>query len=177
MKKQRGLPADDILQYKAERNTHFLWNEIHPDALMRELTPYKEATAEIEIQEPMLDEPPVPPQRGSIGTFSYVRGQEPPGTYHHGYLPFAGGGHRAASGSGTAPGGSGSGQLLQQPAQPPQPPPLLRWLLPHHPAPQGPPDPTAPWVLAARDVTPYDDFKPKILKEVDDFKGDSNNIT
>ncbi len=29
MKKQQGLPADDILQYEAERNAHLLYNEVH----------------------------------------------------------------------------------------------------------------------------------------------------
>ncbi len=46
MKKQQGLPADEILQYEAERNTHLLFNELHPDAPMQTLTPYEEATAE-----------------------------------------------------------------------------------------------------------------------------------
>ncbi len=35
MKKQRNLPADDILQYEAEQNTRLLFNEIHQDAPMR----------------------------------------------------------------------------------------------------------------------------------------------
>ncbi len=29
MKKNRGFPADDILQYEAERNARLLYNEIH----------------------------------------------------------------------------------------------------------------------------------------------------
>ncbi len=29
MKKNRGLPSDDILQYEAERNTRLLYNEVH----------------------------------------------------------------------------------------------------------------------------------------------------
>ncbi len=39
------------------------------------------------------------------------------------------------------------------------------------------PRPPAPWVLTAGNVAPYDKFKPKILKEVDDFHGDSNDIS
>ncbi len=61
MNKQRNLPADDILQYEAERNTHLLFNKIHRDAPMRELTPYENATTQIEIPGPMPDEPPIPP--------------------------------------------------------------------------------------------------------------------
>ncbi len=37
--------------------------------------------------------------------------------------------------------------------------------------------PPAPWVLTTGNVAPYDDFKPKILKEVNDFNGESNNIS
>ncbi len=85
MNKQRNQPADNILQYKAERNTCLLFNKLHPDNLIRPLTPYEQATAEIEIQEPMLDEPLVAPPQMAIRTFSYVRGQEPPGTNTHGY--------------------------------------------------------------------------------------------
>ncbi len=29
MKKQRGIPADDILQYEAEQNARLLFNEVH----------------------------------------------------------------------------------------------------------------------------------------------------
>ncbi len=59
------------------------------------------------------------------------------------------------------------------------PPPIVpqTWMQPWHPAPTKPPSPLAPWVLTAGDISPYDDFKPKILKEVDDFSGDSNNIS
>ncbi len=60
MKKQRGLPANEILQYKAERNARLLFNKLHPDNPMRALTPYKDVTAEIEIQEPMPDKLPEP---------------------------------------------------------------------------------------------------------------------
>ncbi len=59
MKKQQGLPADEILQYEAEQNARLLFNELHPDAPMRILIPYEEAA--VEPQEPMLDEPPVAP--------------------------------------------------------------------------------------------------------------------
>ncbi len=52
-----------------------------------------------------------------------------------------------------------------------------RWTLPRHPNPPKAPTPPAPWVLTAGHITPYDEFKPKILKEVDDFHGDSNDIS
>ncbi len=165
MKRNRGLPADNILQYEAEWNTCLLYNEVHLDTPMEPMAPYEDIVAEADIQLPMPDEPPVPPPRASVTTFSYVRGHEPPGTYGSGYRPFAGAG---------SSGGGGGGQ----PAQPPQPPAApQRWALPHHPAPPKAPTPPAPWVLTAGNVAPYDEFKPKILKEVDDFHGDSNDIS
>ncbi len=149
MKKQQGLPADKILQYEAEQNARLLFNELHPDAPMRTLTPYEEATAEIEVQKPMSDEPPVAPPWTTIGIFSYIRGQEPPGTNTHSYRPFTGA---------NPPG--------RPPAQPPQPPAPIRWVLPCHPAPPKAPTPPVPWVLTNGNVASYDDFK-----------GDSNDIS
>ncbi len=61
MKKQRGIPADDILQYKAEQNAHLLYNEVHQNTPMEEFPPYEDIVAETDIQMPMLDEPPVAP--------------------------------------------------------------------------------------------------------------------
>ncbi len=61
MKKNRGIPAEDILQYEAEWNPHLLYNEVHRNAPMGELPPYEEIVVEADIQMPMPDEPPVPP--------------------------------------------------------------------------------------------------------------------
>ncbi len=159
MKKQQGLPADDILQYEVEQNARLLYNKIHRNALMEVLAPYEDIVTEADIQMPMPGEPPVPHPRALVTDFSYTRGQEPPGTYPSGYRPFAGAGSQGGHGG--------------QPAQPPQPPaPPQRWVLLRHPAP-----PKAPWVLTNGHVAPYDNFKPKILKEVDDFKGDSTDIS
>ncbi len=131
---------------------------------MELLAPYKDIVVEADIQMPMPDEPPVPPPHEPVTTFSYTRGHEPPGTYPSGYRPF--------TGAGSSSGGGG------QPAQPPQPPaPPQQWALPHHPAPPKAPTPPAPWVLTAGNIALYDKFKPKILKEVDNFKGDSTDIT
>ncbi len=134
---------------------------------MEEFPPYEDIIAEASIQLPMPDEPPTPPPCAPVNTtYTYSRGNAPPGTYPSGYKPFAG--------AGSSSGGGGGGQ----PAQPPQPPAApQRWALPHHPAPPKAPTPPAPWVLTAGHVAPYDEFKPKILKEVDDFHGDSNDIS
>ncbi len=61
MKKNRGLPADDILQYEAERNARLLYNEVHRNTPMEEFKPYEDVVAEADIQLPMPDSPPVPP--------------------------------------------------------------------------------------------------------------------
>ncbi len=95
MKKQQGIPADDILQYEVERNAHLLFNEIHQNPPMNELLPYESIVTKTDIQMLMPDEPPVAPPRPPVTTFSYVRGHEPPGTYSSGYRPFTGGGHGA----------------------------------------------------------------------------------
>ncbi len=166
MKKNRNLPADDILQYEAERNTRLLYNEVHLNAPMAPMAPYEDIVAEADIQ-PMPDEPPVPPPCASVTSFSYVRGNAPPERTqlatdhsqvrtrpyqeevevdnllsHHNLPPHLSDGHYRV--------------ILHRQKHP---------LLP------------APWVLTAGNVAPYDEFKPKILKEVDDFNGDSNDIT
>ncbi len=133
---------------------------------MEEFPPYEDVITEGDIQLSMPDKPPIPPPRAPVETtYPYSRGNAPPGTYQSGYIPFAGAG---------SSGGGGGGQ----PAQPPQPPAApQRWALPRFPAPPKAPTPPAPWVLATGSVAPYDEFKPKILKEVDNFHGDSNDIS
>ncbi len=165
MKKNQGLPCDDILRYEAERNARLLYNEVHRNAPIEEFPPYEDIVEAADIQLPMPDEPPVPPPRAPVETtYPYARGNAPPGTYESGYKPFAGAGGQ----------GGGGGQ----PAQPPQPPAApQRWTLLRYPAPPKAPTPPVPWQLATGNVAPYDEFKPKILKEVDDFHGDSNDIS
>ncbi len=63
MNQQQGLPSDQILQYEAGRNACLLYNKIHQDAPMQVLSPYRRNMInlpEIEIQEPISDEPLVP---------------------------------------------------------------------------------------------------------------------
>ncbi len=103
-----------------------------------------------------------PPEHQSVPSIT-SEGHAPLGTYSFGYVPFAGGG-RAGGGGG-------------QPAPPAPPAPPPRYALPRYPAPPQMPDPPVPWQLADGAVAPYDEFKPKILKEVDDFKGDSDDIS
>ncbi len=135
MKMNRNLPADDILQYEVERNARLLYNEVHLDAPMEPMAPYKDVVAEADIQMPMPDEPPVPPPHAEVTSFSYARGHGPPEAKPSGYRPFAG--------AGTSGGGGGGGG---QPPQPPQPPAApQRWTLPHFPAPPKAPTPPAPW--------------------------------
>ncbi len=50
MKKNRNLPADEILQYEAERNARLLYNEVHLNAPMAPMAPYKDIVTEADIQ-------------------------------------------------------------------------------------------------------------------------------
>ncbi|PBK82712.1 hypothetical protein ARMGADRAFT_1090035 [Armillaria gallica] len=51
-----------------------------------------------------------------------------------------------------------------------------RWVLPRYPSPPKPPDPLAPWVLATDDQGPWAVLKPNIVKEPENFNGNSNDI-
>ncbi len=114
---ERNIPCGNILWGEASWYASLLYNDIHPEAPMRVLSPYRlihfNLPLDIEIQEPMPDEPPWPPPHAPIMmAFSYDRRQAPPGTYSKGYLPFAGATNASGSGSG-------------QPNQLPQPRHLL----------------------------------------------------
>ncbi len=161
------VPIDSILQREAGRYASLLWNDTHLEAPMRVLTPYQKIVINLplddKIQAPMPDEPPVaPPQAPIVTAFSYQRGGEPPGTYGRGYAPFAG----------ADSAGEPSQPLTQRPPAIPS-----RWTLPRLPAPPKPPTPPAQWVLMQGNAAPYDNLKPKILKEVNDFKGESTDIS
>ncbi len=145
---------------------------MHPESPVKEPVPYRpvhlDLPPDIKIPEPMPDEPPVPPIWALVTTFSYVRGKAPPGMYTKGYLPFAGAAEASRS-------GGGGGQL----SQPPQPPPVVPqlWALPRYPPLPMAPNPPDPWVLTAGSIALFDDFKSKILKDVDPFKGESTDIS
>ncbi len=68
-------------------------------------------------------------------------------------------------------------QEVDHPPNHRNPPTPIRWVLPCHPPPPKASTLQFPGYITTGNVAPYDDFKPKILKEVDDFKGDSNNIS
>ncbi len=160
MKRQRGIPADGILSMRQSemlasctmKSTQTLLCGYSPCMRTSQLKSRSRNQCQMS--------PPVASPRTTIGTFSYVRGNEPPGTNTYGYRPFAG-----ANPSGDHP------PNHRHPAPP------VRWVLPRHSAPPKAPTPPVPWVLTDRNIAPYDNFKPKILKEVDDFKGDSSDIS
>ncbi|SJL01029.1 uncharacterized protein ARMOST_04345 [Armillaria ostoyae] len=72
--------------------------------------------------------------------------------------------------------GGPSGSRPVPPTQPPLTAPTL-WTLPRLPSPPKPPTPPAPWALAPGHTDPYGDLKPKILKDVESFKGVSSDIS
>ncbi len=136
---EKGITVDNILQHDAGQNACLLYNEIHPEAPMRVLSPYQRIMInllpDIKIQKLMPDEPPVPSPRAPIASFSYQRGGGPPEIYSQSYVPFA----RAGK---SGPGGTGQPltQLLQLPNVTPQ-----TWTLPQFPLPPKPPSPPAQW--------------------------------
>ncbi|PBK99963.1 hypothetical protein ARMGADRAFT_1074790 [Armillaria gallica] len=68
-------------------------------------------------------------------------------------------------------------QLPSRPPGPPGPPTASRrWALPRYLPLLGPPDPPAPWVLAADNQGPWAALKPNMVKEPENFNGDFNNI-
>ncbi len=133
--------------------------------------------------EPMSNSLPIPLQWARIPTYayavpSYAYPQEygPPGSQGPSRL-FA-----AANNDSARP-----SNVPQQPDKPPPSPPgpsvsrpplpLQRWAPPHYPPPPGPLEPPAPWVLDADNLGPWVTLKPNIVKEPDNFNGDSNDIT
>ncbi|PBK90593.1 hypothetical protein ARMGADRAFT_1082851 [Armillaria gallica] len=75
--------------------------------------------------------------------------------------------------------------LQQPPAGPPPPPPPgppgplqgpRWWGPPCYPPPPGPPDPPAPWNLDPNNQGLWANLKPNMVKELDNFNGDSNDI-
>ncbi len=133
--------------------------------------------------EPMEDEPPIPLQRAAVPdyagvalSYAYPRGYGLPGTQGLSRL-FA-----------VAITGDEAGPLdqpqppskLPPPGGPPQPPVIpvvpLRWAPPRYLSPPKLPDPPTPWVLAADDQGPWAALKPNMVKEPENFNGDSNDI-
>ncbi len=167
MNQQHGLPSDQILQYERQEEMPAScirkFTEMPP---MQVLSPYRRIPIklpEIKIQEPMPDELPVATSSSTRRLSSPMSGDRhlqgrTPTVMNHSPEPT----HQEADNP------LNHCNPLQDPqgghshASPPRK---------SHPA------PPAPWVLTTGDIAPYDDFKPKILKEVDDFNGDSNNIS
>ncbi len=156
MKINRNLPADDILQYEAERNARLLYNEVHLDAPMEPMAPYEDIVAEADIQLPMPERTtstPASPCRSYLlhpcqrtrTTWNIPQAA----TYHSQVLAHLG---EVEAGGG-------------QPPQPPQPPTApQRWMLPCYPAPPKAPTPPAPWQLAVGNVAPLRRVQTKDLE-------------
>ncbi len=63
------------------------------------------------------------------------------------------------------------------PTGPPVPPIApMRWAPPCHPSPLKPPDPPDPWILTRDEPGPWGALKPNMVKEPDNFNGNSNDI-
>ncbi len=140
----------------------------------------------------MDDELLVPPQQATVPdyprwklgytpakpSYVYPRGYGPPGTQGWPRL-FA---------AAVADDGVGPSDALQQPDKPQLPkglptgpppvPPVIsqKWAPPQYPPPPPPPDPLAPWVLDEHNQGPWAALKPSMVKEPENFNGNSNDI-
>ncbi|PBK63900.1 hypothetical protein ARMSODRAFT_1023546 [Armillaria solidipes] len=143
------LYANFVLEYEAKNRAATMWNRAHPDQQIP--VPAKWITAET----PPTTLPPPTPRQAQTFPALVPR-------------PFAAATGAAASGSGPVP-----------PTQLPAPPArtIPTWNLPRFPLPLKPPTPPAPWILTTGNTSPYDDLKPKILKDVENFKGVSLDIS
>ncbi len=168
-----------ILKEEARHFACQAYNMIHQDHPVQVPTHYQQPWIDLPLvtftPELMADEPLVLPQQAEVPVYAV-----PSYTYPHGYGP---------------PGMQGPSQLftaatdnepgtLDQPPKPPHPtgptaPPVvpMRWAPPHHPSLPKPPDPPDPWILIRDEPGPWGMLKPNLVKEPDNFNGDSNDIS
>ncbi len=79
---ERKIPCDNILRGEASQYASLLYNDVHPEAPMRVLSPYwpvhLDLSMEIKIQQPMPDELPVTPPPKYHFPPSPIKGEEDP---------------------------------------------------------------------------------------------------
>ncbi|PBK90271.1 hypothetical protein ARMGADRAFT_1083133 [Armillaria gallica] len=188
-----------ILKEEARHFACVAWNMTHPDQPIKVLPRYQRPSPDISsiftTPKPGEDVRMAPPTRVDyaqsypVPSYIYPRGYGPPDA--RGYArPFAGAGTDQPP-----PPPPGPQQPAQPPPGPPQPPPPppagpppgppgppgplqgpRRWGPPRYPPPPGPPDPPAPWNLDPNNQGPWANLKPNMVKEPDNFNGDSNDI-
>ncbi len=184
-----------ILREEASHFACTAYNMIHHDIQVEVPARYQRPQIDLPpityTPEPMDNEPPVVPPWASVPdypmwgfgsapiqpSYAYPRGYGPPGTQGPSRIFAA-----AIADEG---GPSDAPQIPTRPSDKPQPPsgppPVIpahpqRWVPPRYPSPPKPPDPPAPWVLDANDQGPWSALKPTMVKEPDNFNGDSNDI-
>ncbi len=163
MKKNRGLPCDDILQYEAEWNARLLYNEVHRNAPIEEFPPYEEIVEAYNCRCRTNPQYPLHARQPNLPTLT------PEETHHQERTEVATNHLQVQANQEEV-----EGSLLSHHNLPPhlcdgryraiqhlQRHPLLLYLGNSSPG----------------TSLPYNEFKPKILKEVDDFHGDSNDIS
>ncbi|PBK79087.1 hypothetical protein ARMGADRAFT_1093471 [Armillaria gallica] len=194
-----------ILMEKARHFACVAWNMIHPDRRIKVPTRYQRpspgissitttpepAGEDIHMAAPTY---PVYAQSYPIPSYIYPRGYGPPNA--RGYArPFAGAGtdqpappvplQPPAQPPGPPdppqqPNQPPAGPLPPLPPPPPGPPGPLQgprcWAPPRYPPPPPLPDPPAPWNLDQNNQGPWANLKPNMVKEPENFNGDSNDI-
>ncbi len=184
-----------ILKEEASHFACTAYNMIHRDIQVEVLARYQRPQIDLPpvtyTPEPMDDEPPVPPPRADIAEYPRwgldTAFERPSYAYPHGYGPPGLQGPSRLFAAAIMGDEAGPSDIPQAPDQPPKPsfpsgpPPVVpahpqRWVPPRYPSPPKPPDPPAPWVLDANDQGPWSALKPTMVKEPDNFNGDSNDI-
>lgn len=183
--------------------THFAcqaWNLIHVDQWIQIPDRYRRPEVVLPLitytPEPMDYEPQVPPPQVPIPayakpimtytyarpSYAYPQGYGPPGTQRPPRL-FAATTDGAGPSNPTQPAVPPTDTLNKPPipSGPPLPPggAILppRWVPPRYPSPPKPPDLPNPWILDENNQGLWSALKPVIVKEPDNFNGDSSDIT
>ncbi|PBK91055.1 hypothetical protein ARMGADRAFT_1082284 [Armillaria gallica] len=183
-----------ILKEEARHFACVTWNMIHLEQTIKVLPRYQRPSPDIssvattpEPGEDIRMAPPVHPvyaQSYPIPSYIYPCGYGPPDA--RGYArPFAGAGTDQPVPPQLPQPPVPPQQPNQPPAGPPPPPPPgppgplpgpRRWAPPRYPPPPPPPDPPAPWNLDPNNQGLWANLKPNMVKEPDNFNGDSNDI-
>ncbi len=177
---------DYILKEEARHFACQAYNMIHQDHPINVPDCYQQPQLDlprlIDTPEPMADEPPVPPRRAEVPvytvpnytyttlTYAYSQGYGPPGMQGQPRL--------FAVATDQEPGTSNEPPKPQPPSGPPPLPTVpMRWAPPRYPSHPKLPSPPDPWVLTRDEPGPWGALKPNMVREPDNFNGDSSDIT
>ncbi len=181
-----------ILNTEANHFASQAYNMIHQDLPIQVPACYQRPQIDLPpityTLEPMDDKHPVPLPRATMPTSAHITlgytYATPSYVYPQGYgPPCTQGPPRLFAAASTEAGPSNQPQPLGKPQPPsgPPPPPVVpaipqRWAPPRFPSPPKPLDPPAPWTLDKNLQGPWVALKPNMVREPNNFNGDSNDI-